>query len=153
MIYLWGCSDVSMKQIATLLQGVIAFWAGLFINFLGGRDNTLNLLFILILFDILSGLAVAMFFGKSKHGPGGLNSQVMFAGLAKKVFLLALVGISHQLDVTMGTNTIRSTCVLFFCGDEGLSILENLGIMGVPYPDFIKRMLDVMKEEDNGSDK
>lgn len=142
-----------MKQYLQLIQGIASIWGGIIITFLGGHDQILQLLFMLIICDLVTGVLLAAFFKKSKHSETGtLNSRVMFTGLAKKVLLLGLVAIAHQIDQTMNLNTVRSTCILFFCGDEGLSILENLGLMGVKYPDFLKRMLDVMKEDGNASD-
>jgi len=31
--------------------------------------------------------------------------------------------------------------------NEGLSILENLGLMGVPYPRFLRDMLESLREK------
>jgi len=37
--------------------------------------------------------------------------------------------------------------ILFFIGNEGLSLLENIGLMGVPYPAFLKRALDALRQQ------
>ena len=37
--------------------------------------------------------------------------------------------------------------MLFFCGNEGLSLLENIGLMGVPYPPALRKMLEALKTE------
>ena len=44
----------------------------------------------------------------------------------------------------------RSGVVGFFLANEGLSILENAGKLGVPLPEFLKKALEQLK---NNSDK
>ena len=44
---------------------------------------------------------------------------------------------------------VAPAVILFFIGNEGLSILENLGLMGVPYPAFLREALDVLKEQND----
>ncbi|MCK9247067.1 MAG: phage holin family protein [Anaerolineaceae bacterium] len=43
----------------------------------------------------------------------------------------------------------RTAIVLFFCGNEGLSIVENLGIMGLPLPGFVKTKFEQLKAKGN----
>jgi phage-related holin len=42
---------------------------------------------------------------------------------------------------------------LFFIGNEGLSIIENTGQMGVPYPEFIKKALEALKDKGDKKDE
>jgi phage-related holin len=42
---------------------------------------------------------------------------------------------------------VRVAVCLFFIANEGLSILENLGLMGVPLPPFLKNMLEAMRDK------
>lgn len=57
-----------------------------------------------------------------------------------------------MLDSTYGGAYIRTAVILFFIGNEGLSVLENLGLMGVPYPKFLNKMLEALQEQgDKGS--
>jgi phage-related holin len=64
------------------------------------------------------------------------------------------VGLAHELDYIMGIDYTRALAILFFLGNEGLSILENMGLMGVKYPEFIKKALEVIKDKgDSGGDK
>jgi toxin secretion/phage lysis holin len=67
--------------------------------------------------------------------------------------ILMLVGIAHCLDMVMGFSYMRMLAILFFLGNEGISILENMGLMGIPYPKFIKDALEVIKDKgDSGGD-
>ena len=55
-----------------------------------------------------------------------------------------IVLIAYRLDVTLGVDYIRTAVVLEFIANEGISILENVGIMGVKYPEALKKALDVL---------
>ena len=58
-----------------------------------------------------------------------------------------LVLLAVRLDAfTGGAQYARMAVQIFFIGNEGLSILENLGLMGVPYPAFLKNALEVLLE-------
>ena len=61
--------------------------------------------------------------------------------------ILALVLVAVWLDKLLGAAYVRVAVCLFFIANEGLSILENLGLMGVPLPPFLKNMLEAMKEK------
>ena len=57
---------------------------------------------------------------------------------------MLIVLIAYRLDVTLGVDYIRTAVVLAFIANEGISILENIGIMGVKYPEALKKALDVL---------
>ena len=43
---------------------------------------------------------------------------------------------------------------MFYIANEGLSITENLAIIGVPFPAFVKKALEQIKEQnDEGTKK
>ena len=123
-------------------------------NWLGGWDAALAVLISMMVIDFLTGLAVAFVFKKSpKSNCGGVSSAASFKGLTKKVVILILIGMAAMLDTVLGVVFMRTTAILFYIGSEGLSILENTALMGVPYPSFIKKALDTMKEKgDSGDD-
>lgn len=60
-----------------------------------------------------------------------------------------LVWVAAMLDKVTGAAFIRTAVVLFYIANEGLSILENTAAMGVPYPKFIKTMLETMKDKND----
>lgn len=112
--------------------GVFAMAAG----WLGGWDKPLELLIVLMLADYASGLAGAM---KTKT----VSSDVMFWGGVRKVTVLFIVGLSALVDewVQPGQPIFRMAAILFYVGREGLSVIENFGVIGVPMPDKIKDFL------------
>lgn len=108
--------------------------------------------------DILTGVMLAMFWKLSpKTETGGLESNAMFKGLCRKIGMVALIGICAQLDVILNMEALRMAAIFFFIGNEGLSLLENLGLMGVNYPDFLKNALEALRKKgetngDSGTD-
>lgn len=128
------------------LAGVSAL-GGWLLSAFGGWDVTLQALVGFMAVDYITGLIVAGVFHRSnKTATGGLGSNAGFKGLARKAAVLGLVFVAVLLDRETGAGFIRPAVCLFFTANEGISILENLGLMGVPYPRFLKDMLEVLKK-------
>lgn len=123
-------------------------------NALGGWDASLQVLIALMVADYITGVLVAAVWHKSsKSSSGTLNSVAGFKGILKKCMILLLVWIGVLLDNATGANYIRTAVVLFFIGNEGISLLENLGLMGVPYPTFLKKALEALHDQgDKGNE-
>jgi toxin secretion/phage lysis holin len=117
----------------------------------GGFDKLLIALIIFMIIDFLSGLILAIVFKKSsKTKSGRVSSEAGIKGLAKKIFILFLVALAEQLDIVLGTNLVRDGAVIAFISMEGVSILENSTLAGLPVPRMIKNALEVLsKGEDN----
>jgi toxin secretion/phage lysis holin len=113
----------------------------------GGLDGLLKALIAFIAFDYISGLIVAIV---KKE----LSSAVGFKGILKKVLILIIVGVGNILDVyvfNLGDKSVcRSAVIGFFLANEGISILENAGKLGIPLP---KKLLDVLKQLKNKEDE
>lgn len=136
---------VTIKNL--ILAGVAALGSAM-AHALGGMDSVLRMLIALMVADYITGVAVAALWKKSpKSETGALNSRAGFKGLAKKSAIILLVWIGQMLDVAAGADYIRTAVVLFFCGNEGLSLLENLGLMGVPFPAFLRQALEVLRDQ------
>lgn len=124
-------------------------------NALGGWDAAMQVLVALMVADYITGVLVAAVWHKSsKSSSGTLNSVAGFKGILKKCAILLLVWIGVLLDNATGANYIRTAVVLFFIGNEGISLLENLGLMGVPYPAFLRKALEALHDQgDQGEEK
>ena len=50
-----------------------------------------------------------------------------------------LVGVAHIIDQHMlgDTAALRTAVILFYTGNEGISIIENAEKLGVPIPKFL----------------
>ena len=73
-------------------------------------------------------------------------------GLCRKGVSLRSYLLHIRPDVTLGVDDIRTAVVLAFIANEGISILENVGIMGVKYPEALKKhwMLTNKSQEQEG---
>ena len=132
-------------------NGVLAALAavGTFVaHALGGWDAAMQILVALMAADYLTGVLVAAVWKRSnKSETGALDSKAGFKGLLKKGMILLLVWLGVLLDNALGASYIRTAVVLFFVGNEGLSLLENLGLMGVPFPAFLKKALEALRDK------
>ncbi|MDY0338947.1 MAG: phage holin family protein [Acholeplasmataceae bacterium] len=121
---------------------------------LGGFDSVMIALLIFMVIDFLSGLILAIVFKKSKKTESGrLSSQAGILGLTKKIFILFLVAVSTQLDIILGTTFIRDGTVIGFISMEGISIIENASLAGLPIPKVIKNALEIISKKEKDKDK
>lgn len=117
---------------------------------LGGWDATLAALVIAMCVDYITGLVVAGVFHKStKTDSGALESRAGFKGIVKKGVILLVVWVGAALDTAMGTDYVRLAITIFFLGNEGISIIENLGLMGIPFPESVTKIFETLKKESN----
>lgn len=127
---------------------VLAVTGGAAAKLLGGWDATLQVLVGLMAADYITGVLVAAVWQRSgKSETGALDSKAGFKGICKKGMILLLVWLGVMLDRASGADVFRTMIVLFFVGNEGISLLENLGLMGVPYPEFLKKALEAIKQK------
>lgn len=136
----------------TVLAGVAAI-GGVASQYLGGWDQLTQLLAWAMAIDYLTGALCAAVWHKSpKTATGGYESRAGFKGLIRKGVIILIVMIAAELDKLAGTTAMRTATILFFAANDGMSILENLGIMGVPYPPALKNAFEVLrrKSEDKG---
>lgn len=120
----------------------------------GGWGEDMVTLLIFMAIDFSLGLLIAALWQKSsKSESGALNSNSAWKGIVKKGVTLLVVLIAHRLDVLIGTEYIRTAVVIAFCANELISIVENLGIMGVPLPNVIKKAIEVLQSKSESEDK
>lgn len=139
----------NFSGIKNLVIGALAAVGAVAAQALGGWDVALKALLSFMAADYITGLIVAAVFRRSpKTQRGALSSSAGFMGLLRKCCILLVVLLAVVLDSMAGTGGfIRAGVCLFFTANEGLSILENLGLMGVPYPQFLRDMLEAMRKQ------
>ena len=121
---------------------VLAAIGGAIAGLLGGWDALLRVLAGMMAADYVSGVIVALLGKSPKTDYGGLSSKVGAAGILRKGLMLTVVLAATLLDAAMGaTNLCRDAACWFYIANEGLSLLENLGLMGVPFPEKLKLLL------------
>ena len=73
----------------------------------------------------------------------------------KKVCIFLLVGVANVIDTQVLQNgaAIRTAVIFFYLSNEGLSILENSAVIGIPIPEKLKDMLIQLTNEKHISEK
>lgn len=112
----------------------------------GGWDAALMALTICIAVDYISGSIVALVFhNSSKSETGAYNSSHGLKGLCKKGLMLLFVLVAVQIDLVLGADYVRDAVCIGFCTNEVLSIVENLGLAGVPMPQAVVKALEQLQ--------
>ena len=114
----------------------------------GGWDTALIALVICMGVDYVSGSIVALVFHNSrKSETGAYNSTYGLKGLCKKGLMLLFVIVAVQVDRLMGSENVRDAVCIGFCTNEVLSIVENLGLAGVPMPQAVVKALEQLQSK------
>ena len=130
-----------MKEFWNTIQLIFTAVGGWLGYFLGGCDGLLYALIAFVVIDYITGVMCAIIDRK-------LSSAVGFKGIFRKVLIFLLVGIANIIDVqVIGTGAVLRTAVIFFyISNEGVSLLENAGHLGLPIPEKIKTVLEQLHD-------
>ena len=133
-----------MKQIWNGIQAAFTALGGFLGWFLGGLDGFLYALIAFVVVDYLTGVMCAVTDKK-------LSSEIGAKGIFKKVLIFALVGVGHIVDshVLGNGGAIRSAVIFFYLSNEGISILENASHIGLPVPEKLKSILELLHDRDD----
>lgn len=137
-----------MKEFWNLIQVAFAAIGGWLGWFMGGCDGLLYALIAFVVVDYITGVMCAVVDKK-------LSSAVGFKGIFKKVLIFALVGVANILDVNViGTGSVLRTAIIFFyISNEGVSLIENAGHLGLPIPAKLKAVLEQLHDRAEKEDK
>ena len=137
-----------MKEFWYMIQFLFAGIGGWLGYFLGGCDGLLIALLLFVITDYITGVMCAIADKK-------LSSAVGFKGICRKVLIFLLVGIANILDMqVIGTGSVLRTAVIFFyISNEGVSLLENAGHLGLPIPVKIKSVLEQLHDRAESEEK
>ena len=114
----------------------------------GGWDAAMTALMVCISVDYISGSIVALVFHASrKSETGAYNSTYGLKGLCKKGLMLLFVLVAVQIDRLLGADYVRDAVCIGFCANEILSIIENLGLAGIPMPQAIVKALEQLQNK------
>ena len=142
---------MTWDKILKILAGVAGAICGLF----GEWTTTLTILVVVMAIDYISGVLVAACGKSPKTEAGGLSSKVGFIGITKKGFIMLLVLLATMLDKAIGNETMvfQTSLVFYYIANEGLSVLENAALMGLPFPEKLKKALETLRDKDEPPDK
>ena len=145
---------MNAKEIYYIILAAFATVGATISQYMGGWDHLSALLAWLMAVDYLTGALCAAVWHKSpKTETGGYESRTGFKGLIRKGTIILVVMIAAELDKLTNTSAMRTATILFFAANDGMSILENLGIMGVPFPPALKNAFEVLRKKGQTDDE
>lgn len=119
-------------------------------SFFGGWNAALTTLVVFMVVDYLTGLIVGGVFNNStKTKTGGLESKAGWKGLCRKFMTLIVVLVAYRIDLATGASFLKDAVVIAFIVNESLSIAENAGLMGVPFPPALAKAIEVLKNRES----
>jgi len=141
-----------MLVVKAAILAVTGATGGFLAQFFGGIDHMLKALIVFMVIDFISGwLVAAVFKASNKTQSGKLSSSAGFKGLIKKGCILLIVIVAVHLDGLLGTNNLtRDATIIAFSANELLSILENMGNMGIKMPEVLSNALDILGKRKDG---
>lgn len=116
----------------------VGAWLG---AWLGGLDGLIYALIAFVIADYITGVLAAV---SEKR----VNSTIGFRGISRKIIIFTLIGLAHLLDTrVLGTpGVLRTTTVIFYLSNDGISVVENAARLGLPIPPPIRDALDVIND-------
>jgi toxin secretion/phage lysis holin len=119
---------------------------GLLGYFLGGFDGLIYGLTAFVVADYLTGVMCAII---KKE----LSSEVGAKGIFKKIMMFLLVGLCNIIDTKLleKGSTLRTAACFFYIANEGISIVENAAVIGLPVPKVVvNALVQIKNKSDSG---
>ena len=128
--------DHYLRTIAAAI-GAAAGWV------FGTPDALLYTLLAFITADYISGVMAAITTRK-------LSSAVGFKGLFGKMLILAFVALAGLMDthVLGGMGVLRGAVIFFYIANEGISLIENATVLGLPVPPKFQQALATLTDHE-----
>ncbi len=93
----------------------------------------------MVIIDFFTGWAAAWINGQLKSRQG-------YYGVFRKVTVFLMITVAHLIDGILGdAHYFRDAVVFFYLANELLSIIENVGRMGVPMPDVLRNAVKIFE--------
>jgi toxin secretion/phage lysis holin len=107
----------------------------------GAWSDLISLYLLTIAINYATGVAASI----KEHN--GFSSQTCFWGLIRKVLMLLIIMLAHRMDMLLGTEVIMISSIYYYLANELLSITENYGRLGLPLPDQVKKVIQILKSK------
>lgn len=144
-----------MEKIENIgIQAIISAALAAFASYLGALAVPIIVLMVMMIIDYLSGMSAAW-------SEGTLSSKVGAKGIVKKVGYMALIAVAMGVDYLIYSGIVAANIevgynmwfgllvAVWLIINEMISILENLGRLGVPIPEFLKKIISRLKTVNN----
>ncbi|WP_334328458.1 phage holin family protein [Companilactobacillus sp. HBUAS59699] len=99
---------------------------------------------MIIIVDLTTGFLKGFF----KHSKQKVNSTVGREGLIRHFTIVGIATIFYPLVASWGLSEYANMFLAFFIGQYGISIVENLGEMGIPIPKWLVKRLSKLTDDD-----
>jgi len=101
-----------------------------------------------VVIDYITGVFLAI----SKRE---VSSEIGFKGISKKVMIFIMVAVGNIIDKNViGTgSSLRTMLIMFYLSNEGISIIENVALIGLPIPQKLKDTIQQLRNADDKKDK
>ena len=148
----WLSNAKAVHLSALTVFSTLGAWA---VNTLGGWDNSLQTLIAFMAVDYILGILIALVWHRSqKTKDGRFESHTSLKGLIRKFSVLIIVFIAVKLDAVLyDDGYVRTAVIMFFIANEGFSIVENLGIIGLPMPETMKDAFAAIRKQSDAKTK
>lgn len=113
----------------------IIFNSNLFVTFIG-----------FIIFDIFTGVILAF-----KNNV--VNSKINKNGITKHFIIISFVIFFTCLFISFNMNEFSKIIIYFYIGSYGLSIFENLTMLGVPFPKWLQEKFLILQDKSDKGGK
>jgi len=132
-----------MKNIFNTIQFILTAIGAYLGLMIGGWDGFSNALVTFVIIDYITGVMAAIIEKR-------LSSDVGARGIFKKVLIFCLVAVGHIIDTKIigSGSVVRSAVIFFYLSNEGISIVENAGKIGLPIPQKLKDILEQLKGDE-----
>ncbi|MEK3950985.1 phage holin family protein [Paenibacillus sp. FSL H7-0703] len=126
-------------RLTQIIKGAAAGFGAVAGYLFGGWSVMIHLLFMFVIADWLTGWIAAWIRGE-------LRSRIGYHGIARKVVIFLIVVVAHFIDVALGNlHYFQDAVIFFYLANELLSIIENVGRMGVPMPDVLRNAVKIFE--------
>lgn len=117
-------------------------WINDYISNIFLQNQLLYALILFVVMDYMTGICVAI----QKRQ---LSSQIGTKGITKKIAIFIVIAFCHILDIyfTGSESPLEAVATIFYTTNEGISILENINVLGVPLPAKIQQTLAIVKKK------
>lgn len=101
--------------------------------------------FLVVLIDVMTGFVKSLINKETTSSKG-------ISGLIKHSTLLLVVCVLYPLCDIYGASGMADTLLIFYILFYGISIIENLGQIGIPIPTWLKKYIYKLSDDYRGDD-
>lgn len=126
-----------MEDMMEHIRLILAFVGGILGCIFGGFNSLIYALTAFVAIDYITGVLLAI---RDKK----ISSEVGYRGIVRKFLIFLIVSMGNIMDnYVLGTgSTLRTLVIMFYLANEGISILENAGQLGLPIPKKLREAIE-----------